>query len=67
VDEEKHQHRIKEVAVGKSKDSLDTVGDHSILLADITTVFGVFIKYRVVAEEQESTHALLPVRDAFNV
>jgi len=37
--------------VGKSKDTLDNVGDHSLGVKEVTSMFGHFIKYRVKAEQ----------------
>ncbi len=54
IDSSKHDHNIlKEIRVGKSKDALDTVGDHSITVEDVTNNFGCFIKFRITKEVPE--------------
>ena len=37
--------------MGKSKEVLDIVGDHSLGVKEVTSMFGHFIKYRLNAEE----------------
>ena len=46
-------HSIYEFDVGKLKDSLDNVGDHSLGVKEVTSMFGHFIKYRVQAEQTQ--------------
>ena len=41
------EHSIYEIYVGKSKDTLDTVGDHSLGVKEVTSMFGHFVKYSV--------------------
>ena len=40
-------HSIKDIYVGKSKEALDIVGDHSLGVKEVTSMFGHFIKYRL--------------------
>ena len=39
------KHSIHEIYVGKSKDTLDCVGVHSLGVKEVTGMFGHFIKY----------------------
>ena len=41
------EHSIREIYVGKSKDTLDSVGEHSLGVKEVTGMFGHFVKYRV--------------------
>ena len=43
------KHSIHEIYVGKSKDNLDSVGEHSLGVKQVTDMFGHFIKYRLKA------------------
>ena len=45
------EHSIHEIYVGKSKDTLDSVGEHSLGVKEVTGMFEHFIKYRVKAEQ----------------
>ena len=45
------EHSIYEIYVGKSKDTLDNVGDYSLKVKEVTSMFGHFIKYRVKAAQ----------------
>ena len=56
IEPEKFKHSIHEIYVGKSKDTLDCVGVHSLGVhslgvKEVTGMFGHFIKYRVKAEQ----------------
>ena len=46
------KHSIHEIYAGKSKDTLDCVGVHSLGVKEVTGMFGHFIKYRVKGGEQ---------------
>ena len=46
------RHSIHKIYVGKSKDTLDCVGVHSLGVKEVTGMFGHFIKYRVKAEHK---------------
>ena len=45
------EHFVCEIYVGKSKDTLDSVREHSLRVKEVTGMFGHFIKYRVKAEQ----------------
>ena len=45
------EHSIHKIYVGRSKDTLDNVGDHFLGVKEVTSMFGHFIKYRVRAEQ----------------
>ena len=49
------EHSIHEIYVGKLKDTLDNVGDHSLGVKEVTSMFGHFVKYRVKFLREIST------------
>ena len=56
---------MEDVRVGKAKDSLDVIGDFSILVADVTATFGHYLKYYV--KSNEVVPALSTGSNAFEV
>lgn len=55
---------VEEVRVGSTKEALDTVGDHGLVVNDVTVSFGRFLKFYVLSTVPED---LPPARDAFQV
>ena len=47
------EHSIYKIYAGKSKDTLDNVGDYSLKAKEVTSMFGHFIKYRVIAANMQ--------------
>lgn len=60
----KENAEIEDIFIGKSKDSLDRIGDHSLATSEVVTVFWHFIKYFVKCC---STPQSKPLVNAFNV
>ena len=44
-------HSACEIYIGKSKDTLDSVGEHSLGVKEVTGEFGHLIKYKLKAEQ----------------
>ena len=59
------EYTLEDVRVGKAKDSLDVIGDFSILVADVTATFGRYLKYYV--KSSEVVPALSAGSNAFEV
>lgn len=53
--------------MGKTKEALDLVGDHSLVVKEVTSMFGHFIKFRVRAEELEVQAQQVVRTNAFDV
>ena len=60
-------HSIENIYVGKTKEALDLVGDHSLVVKEVTSMFGHFIKFRVRAEELEVQAQQVVRTNAFDV
>ena len=62
----KGQHGIiEDVRVGRSKESVDSVGDHSLLVADVVSCFSRFVKYNVKSDSPAVDER--PTIDAFQI
>ena len=61
-------HAIEDIYVGNSKETLDIVGDHSLRVKEVTSMFGHFMKYRLKAEKgmDEQAHQVV-MPSAFDV
>ena len=44
---EPKEYAVKDVCVGKAKESMDIVGDYDLLVSDVTAALGCYYKYHV--------------------
>ena len=61
------KHSIHEIYVGKWKDALDSVGEHSLGVKQVTDMFGHFIQYRLKAEQEQERVRQPASTNAFDV
>lgn len=67
IDSDK-EYTIEDVRVGNTKESMDMIGDFSLLIVDVSSAFGRYIKYRVRSEVSSTTTQATPgPRNAFEV
>ena len=55
---------IEEIRIGNSKESLDSLGDHNLIISEVVPVFGRYIRYYVKCN---ASPELQPIVNAFHI